>query len=131
MTQLFIGIGTPHPKGKHLGGPSVAFQLHDFEQVSVTAEALDAEGNPASGSLAWASSDDTVVSVTDNGDGSALITASPGAGGLGTATVSADFTDASDGDVHTGAFEVEVIAGDAVAVNIVPGTPEPKPTPVP
>ena len=105
----------------------MAFQLRDSEQVTLSAEALDSEGNPASASVAWTSSDDTVVAVTDNGDGSALAVASPGAGGLGTATVTCDVTDTSDADVHTGTFDIEVVAGDAVTVNITAGTPEAKP----
>lgn len=104
----------------------MAFQLRDSEQVTLTVEALDSEDNPAAASVAWSSSDESIVSVTDNGDGSALVVASPGAGGLGAATVTADVTDNSDGDIHTGTFEVEVVAGDAVTVNITAGTPEPK-----
>jgi hypothetical protein len=112
----------------------VAFQLRDSEQVTLTVEALDSEGNTASASTTWTGSDDTIVAVTDNGDGSALIVASPGAGGLGSATVTATVTDTSDGDQHTGTFDVEVVAGDAVTVNILAGTPEEKtaePTPEP
>lgn len=104
----------------------MAFQLHDFEQVTLTLEALDSEGNPAAVTTTWESSDPTVVAVTDNGDGSALAVASPGAGGLGVAMVTATVTDKSDGDVHTGTFEIEVVAGDAVSFNIVAGEPEPK-----
>lgn len=125
---LRIGVGEPEPKytPQHFGGPTVAFQLRDSEQVTLTVEALDSEGNPAAATTTWSSSDETIVAVTDNGDGSALVVASPGAGGLGSATVTADVTDTSDGDVHTGTFDVEVVAGDAVTVNIVAGTPEPK-----
>jgi hypothetical protein len=54
------------------------------------------------------------------------VTASPGAGGLGTATIRAIVTDASDGDTHVGTFDVEVVAGDAVTVNIIPGEVMPK-----
>jgi hypothetical protein len=124
-----LGIGEPTIKRipQHFGGPTVAFQLRDDQQVTLTAEALDAEGNPANVSTAWSSSDDTVVSITDNGDGSALAVASPGAAGLGSSTVTVDVTDASDGDVHTGTFDIEVVAGDAVTVNVVAGTPEAKP----
>lgn len=104
----------------------MAFQIHDFEQVPVTLQALDAEGNPAAVTYSWASSDETVASVTDNGDGAATIVASPGDGGLGTATITGTVTDTSDGDTIDATFEVEVVAGDALTVNIIPGTPEPK-----
>jgi uncharacterized protein YjdB len=107
----------------------VAFQLHDFEQVTLFAEALDAEGNQAAATFTWSSSDDTIVSVRDTGDGTAVVTASPGTGGLGAATVTAMVTDTSDQDTHTGTWEVEVVAGDAVTVNITPGEVMPKDQP--
>lgn len=132
ISGLRIGVGTPEPKTVPVlhGGPTVAFQLHDFEQVTLSVEALDAEGNPADATIAWSSSDDTVASVADNGDSTALVVASPGAGGLGTATIKATATDNGDGDVHEGTWDVEVVAGDVVTVNIVPGTPEAKVAPV-
>jgi hypothetical protein len=106
----------------------VAFQLRDSQQVSISVEALDSEGNPAAVTVAFGpSTDETVVAVTDNGDGTALVVASPGAGGLGNASVPVTVTDKSDGDVISSTFDVEVIAGDAVAVNVLPGTPEDKP----
>ena len=109
----------------------MAFQLHDDEQVTLTVEALDAEGNPAAASTVFTSSDESIVSLVDNGDGTAIATASPGAGGLGAATITATVTDTSDGDEHVGTFDIEVVAGDAVTVNITAGTPEPKVTPTP
>ena len=127
LHRLSIGVGTPGPKGTRYGGPTVAFQLHDFEQVPLSVEALDSEGNPATATIAFSSSDETVVGIQDNGDGTALAIASPGAGGLGTATVTATVTDTSDGNVITGTFDIEVVAGDATTVNFVPGTPEAKP----
>lgn len=105
----------------------MAFQLRDSEQVTLEVEALDSEGNIAAATTTWATSDATIVDVVDNGDGTALVVASPGAGGLGTAVVTASVTDNSDGDVHEGTFEVEVVAGDVVTVNISAGVPETKP----
>jgi hypothetical protein len=127
LSQLRLVVGQAGPKGTRKDGPAVAFQLHDWEQVQLSAQALDAEGNPAAVNYTWASSDPTVVEVTDNGDGTALAVASPAEGGLGEATISVDVTDQSDGDVISGTFDIEVIAGDAVAVNITAGTPEAKP----
>lgn len=130
VRSIALVVGTPEPKHipERFGGPAVAFQLHDNEQVALEVEALDSEGNPAAATTTWASSDETVASVTDSGDGSALVVASPGAAGLGTATITATVTDKSDGDEHVGTFEVEVVAGDAVTVNIIPGEVETKPT---
>ena len=103
----------------------MAFQIHDYEQVSLTLEALDAEGNPADVIITWASSDEAVAVVADLGEGGALVTASPGEGGLGLATVTATVLN-EDGTTLTGTFDVEVVAGDAVTVNIIPGVVGPK-----
>jgi hypothetical protein len=129
LLELRLGVGEPRPKRipRHVGGPTVAFQLRDDQQVALTVEALDSEGNPANVDTSWTSSDDTIVEILDNGGGSALAVASPGAAGLGTATITVDVTDRSDGDVHTGTFDIEVVAGDAVTVNVTAGEPEAKP----
>ena len=112
----------------------MAFQLRDDQQVTLSVEALDAEGNSAGVTTRWTESgavDDAgnpVIALTDNGDGSALVVASPSSGGLGFAMVTASVTDISDGDVHAATFEIEVVAGDAVTFNVVAGAPEPKET---
>lgn len=100
----------------------MAFQLRDSQQVQLSVEALDSEGNPAAAMIEWSSSDEEVAAVDDSG----LVIASPGAAGLGVATITVIVTDTSDGDIHEGTFEVEVVAGDAVTVNITAGTPEDK-----
>lgn len=105
----------------------MSLQIRDDQQVPLSASALDKEGNPANATIAWSSSDETIVGIIDNGDGTALAVASPGSAGLGVAVVTATATDASDGDEHTGDFEIEVVAGDVAIVNVVPGTPEDKP----
>jgi hypothetical protein len=104
----------------------VSFQIHDFEQVALEAEALDAEGNEANVTFAWSSSDETVVAVQDNGDGSALAIASPGEGGLGDAVITLTVTDVETGDTHTGTFDITVVAGGAVTVNVIAGEVTPK-----
>lgn len=100
----------------------MAFQLRDNEEVQLSAEALDSEGNPADVNTIWSTSDNSIAAVDANG----LVTASPGAAGLGAATITASVTDNSDGDTLTGTFDIEVIGSDAVAVNITAGTPTPK-----
>lgn len=102
------------------------FQLRDSQQVELTVEALDSEGNPASVDIAWASSNESIVALTDHGDGTATAVASPGAAGLGTSLITATVTDKSDGDIHEGVFEIEVVAGDAVTVNVTAGEPTEK-----
>jgi hypothetical protein len=125
IAEINLVVGTPEPKTVPVfhGGPVVVFQLRDSQQIQLAVEALDAEGNPAAATTTWTSSDDVVASVSADG----LVVASPGAGGLGTATITASVTDTSDGDVHEGTFEVEVVAGDVVIVNITAGAAEDKP----
>lgn len=105
----------------------MSLQIRDSEQVALSVEALDSEGNEAAATVAWSSSDDSIVSITDLGLGRVLAVASPGSAGLGTATITATVTDTSDGDTHVGTLEIEVVAGDAVTVNVLAGDPEPKP----
>jgi hypothetical protein len=124
--RLSVGTAEPKHQPTHTEGPRVAFQLRDDQQVELTVEALDAEDNPAAATTTFASSDESIVSLRDNGDGTAIATASPGAAGLGTATVTATVTQTSSGDTLEGTFDIEVVAGDAVTVNVVAGTPEPK-----
>jgi hypothetical protein len=105
----------------------VAFQLRDDQQVELTVEALDAEDNPAAATTTFASSDESIVTrSTTTATAPRIATASPGAAGLGTATVTATVTQKSSGDTLEGTFDIEVVAGDAVTVNVVAGTPEPK-----
>jgi hypothetical protein len=134
ISEIRAGVGSPEPKTvtTYHGGPTVAFQLRDDQQVTLSVEALDAEGNPAGVAITWADSGgldadgNAVIELTDNGDGTATVVASPTTGGLGISTVTATATDNSDGDVHTATFDVEVVAGDAVTFNVMAGAPEPK-----
>jgi hypothetical protein len=109
------GSLSPHqPKGKKM-------QLHDDEQVSVTIEALDAKGYQVSGDAFSAStSDEMIVSVTEQEDGSFLIVAGqPGAGAVVTYT---------DGTLSvTESFDV--VPGDVATLQVQEGTPEKQPTP--
>lgn len=124
--RLTVGEARPKHIPVHKVGPRVAFQLHDFEQVDLTVEALDAEGNPADASISWASSDETIVALSAASGNTVTAIASPGTGGLGAATVTVTATDNSDGDVTTATFDIEVVAGDVATINVVPGTPAPK-----
>ena len=122
--SLSLIVGTPIQKyvPQHFGGPTVAFEIRDSEQVQLSLEALDSEGNAASATTTWASSDETVATVSADG----LVVASPGDGGLGDATITATVTDTSDGDTHEATFDITVVAGDAVTFNITAGAPEAK-----
>jgi hypothetical protein len=130
VANIQVSVGTPRAKPDPLryGGPIVAFQLRDTEQVPLSIEALTAEGNPAAITTSWTTSDDVLASVTPTGDNEALVVASPtDAPGLGPVVITAESTDTSDGSIHSSTFEIDVVAGDAVVFNVVAGTPEEKP----
>ena len=104
----------------------MAFSLLNTDKVLLTATPRDAAGNVTAATIAFASSDDSVVSLVDNGDG----TAEAVSGLVGTATVTATATDA-DGAQVQGTLDIEVsevvvTPEPTVTVDIEAGTPEPK-----
>lgn len=106
-------------------GENLMTTLTDIQKVTIgPVAASDAKGNPAPiESLKFSSSDEAILSVTDNGDGTASVTA---VGPLGMAQVRVD-ADAriGDGEVPLSALlDFEVIASEAVALNVPVGTPE-------
>lgn len=101
----------------------MAFMLQSGQQVELTASYQDRHGNPAEvESQTWSSSDETVLTVTDNGDGTATAAA---AGSLGTAQIqlSADARFGDEVNTITGILDVEVVASEAVTAVITPGEP--------
>ncbi len=104
-------------------------ELLNTDKVLLTATPRDAAGNVTAATIAFSTSDDTIVSLVDNGDG----TAEAFSGLVGTATVTATATDA-DGAQVQGTLDVEVTdaggggggAEPTVTVDITAGTPEPK-----
>jgi hypothetical protein len=91
------------------------------QQARLAASGVDADGNPVdlSGSLAYAVDDTTILTLTDNGDGTALIvTTGPTGSALVTAT----------GDGVIGSLAVDVVAGDVASIQIT-ATPEAQGTP--
>lgn len=104
----------------------MSFVLQDNQKVSLAVSGVDERGNPASttGTLVYALEDPNgVLTLTDNGDGSAVVSAN---GPVGSAMVSvANDTDDEDSDPNfMGSLAIDVIAGDVVALQINPGTPE-------
>ena len=105
------------------------FKLTAIQQVSCAITYVDAHGNPApvEGPPSWSSSDESVIALDVADDGmSALVKA---AGPIGQAQVSV-MADARFGPqvVAVVAIETfEVIAAEAVAGVITPGTPETQP----
>jgi hypothetical protein len=102
----------------------MALMLADDQQVDVAFKAIDSRGNPAriDGEARWASSDESVLEVFPNDDNSATALA---VGPLGTAQVQVKIdADLGDGVRElVGILDVEVVAGEAVALELVPGTP--------
>lgn len=118
--------------------------LKDDQKVALTAVFTSRAGNTVpyadAGTVTWESSDPNVLTVTDNGDGTAEATTT---GVLGTATVTLrnDFNDDGTEDFQ-GSLAFDVIAGDVGGVTIGAGTPvsrfddaapppAPEPTPEP
>ena len=92
---------------------------------------VDAEGNPAAidGPVAWASSDETIVTVTPDTGDSTIVTVTP-VGPIGQIQVTAT----ADADLGAGVrnlvtvCDIQLVAGEAVAGTISPvGAPTPKP----
>ena len=104
-------------------------QLTDVQEARATIAPKDRAGNdaPVDGTPTWASSDESLVTVTPAEDGMSadVITVGP----LGTAqvTVTAD-ADLGDGVTSlTGTLDVEVIASEASSLNVSVGTPTDRP----
>ena len=92
---------------------------------------VDAEGNPAAvdGPVAWASSDETIVTVTPETGDSTIVTVVP-VGPTGQIQITAT----ADADLGAGVrnlvtvCDIQIVAGEAVAGTISPvGAPTPKP----
>lgn len=105
-------------------------QLTDVQEVRLSISPKDSQGNPATvdGAPAWASSDEsvlTVAAVSDDGLTADAVTVGP----LGTATV----TVTADADLGEGVtsltdtVEITVVASEASALNVSAGTPTERP----
>lgn len=99
----------------------MSVKLDATQQVPLTAVFKDKAGNAAtlSGVPTWASSDETIVTLTPAADGLSATAATVGA--LGTATVTASI------DGVSASIDIEVDAGVAATAEIDAGTPEAKP----
>lgn len=103
----------------------MAFALPNNKKVTLTLEPRDSKGALAQieGVPEWASSDANVAAINPAADG---LTASAVAGAAGTATITAT----ADADLGagvtsiTGTLDIEVTAGQATGLTIVPGALE-------
>ena len=111
---------------QHLTGPdgvNSMLQLTDSQKARVSVSAVDKKGQAAEvQGVKFSSSDETIATVEDNGDGSASIVA--GLPGTCQIQVTAD-ADMGDGDTEiTGTLDLTVVAGSAATINVTAGAPE-------
>ncbi len=99
--------------------------LHADKKVTRTVTPADEFGNPASfdGTYSYAGDNDTLIAVTDNGDGSAVIAAVGGLGNLGVANLTFTATPTVGAPVVR-VEAVNVIAGDAEGFTFVDSAEE-------
>jgi hypothetical protein len=118
--RIVRGVPVPTPADSKKG---VRMDLAADMKVSATVEYTDEVGNPtgtpADATATWSVSDPSVISMTDNGDGSAEFAA---VGPLGSCEVTVSAT--AGGQTFTGTDTINVVAGLAERVNVAFGTPE-------
>lgn len=109
---------------------NMSFTLQDGFETDLSATFADAEGNPASvEGASWSSSDEAVVEITDNGDGTAVaVGASPGTAVI---SLSADARFGPETVLIDATLDIEVVAGEASTATIVPSEPRPVGSPAP
>lgn len=97
--------------------------LQADKKVTARVEWTDEVGNPteqpSDAQCTYSVDNDTILDLTDNGDGTAVLAAT---GNLGTANVHVECTGA--GQTLTGDLQVNVVAGLAERVNVTTGEPE-------
>ena len=102
--------------------------LKDTEKVSISIGIVDVKGNPApvDGLPAWTSSNEAVLALVVASDGMSAVSTAVGSLGTSQVGVSADADLGSGVTPIVGTLDIDVVASEAVAVNLVPGTPEPQ-----
>ncbi len=114
ILALFVNFG-----GQHFvvsgGTPLMAsIDIKDTQDLDLAMQALDAEGNSDTAAVeSWTSSDANIISIEDNGDG----TAKGVTHALGSVDIVADAKDPDGNDVSA-VLTVNVGAGDAASVAI-------------
>lgn len=107
------------------GAEKMAFMLADTQEVEARIRAVDARGNDArlDGIPQWSSSNEEILLVDADADGMGALIAAVGPLGTAQVQVRVD-ADLGEGTRElTGILDVEVVAGEAVAIEIVPGQP--------
>jgi hypothetical protein len=99
-------------------------QLLDSQQAVLSVSGLDAVGNPVSvpsTGLSFSVDDESILTLTDNGDGTALVVTT---GTLGTATVTVNDDPDGDGTVNfQGSLAIDVVSGEVTEISVALGEP--------
>jgi hypothetical protein len=117
--------GTPTPGGPPAPGHNrkadLTMQLQDDQKVDLAVTGDDDVNNAVAiaGTVVYSVDDPTILALTDNGDGTAVIAAT---GKLGTATVTVTDTETGGAQI-TGTLAVAVVTSSPTSVTITPGTP--------
>lgn len=98
--------------------------LRDDQQVDLSIQPVDKKGKPAQldGIPVWASSDETVITVTPSADGLSAVAVGV-APGQARVVVTADADLGAGVTDITGTLEFNVVAGSAATINITAGAP--------
>lgn len=117
----------PAHREHHEGKVDVEMLLQDNQQVALSVTTEDAAGNPSTdtGSLVFSVDDSSILTLTDNGDGTATVAAT---GKVGTAVVTVSDQEAANADGSAGAdflgsLSINVVGGPTTQIVIVAGTP--------
>lgn len=115
---ITLGPAVDQATGRITGTPG-GDTLKDSEKALLSANAVDAKGNPTSAptSLTYTSADTTIATIVTDADGPWVVAGSPGS-----TVVTGDWPDSPSGDVQ-GTVSVDVTAGDAVSLSITLGAP--------
>lgn len=106
--------GPPRPYNQDQKA-DITMNLGDNQQVVFTVSGSDAAGNAVTpAALTVTSSDETILTVADNGDGSYTAAAT---GTLGSATITAQDTE-TDGDQFSGTAAVDVVPEGVATIDL-------------
>lgn len=104
---------------------AAAFVLADDQKVSLAVQMVDDVGNPvapATGTIVWSVSDPSILALTTNADGTAMIASTAK---LGTSQVGVQVSDPNNPNnpPMTGTLDITVSTSAATGVTIMPGAP--------
>lgn len=117
---------TPYCSAK--GEKDMVITLTIDQKVTVSLSAVDAVGNPAKlESVTWETSDPTLATVIPNEtDPASAVVFTSGPLGMAQIVARADARFGPDVKELIGILDVEIVAGEAVALTLNTGAPEPK-----